>query len=932
MKIKSLLVNDQTQALGIDSVRPVFHVLWEEMKENDPACPDQGPSQDILPSFHITVTDSLGVCVWDASGLPADSPYIYYEGEPLRPKNGYKVDITLENGKGVPAGEMVSASFETGFMGMPWQARWVEPEQEDAIEEKELSFFEMVTYVDDGSGPSRLRPCQEVLKRFWCNENIRSARVYASAHGVYDLYINGQRVSKRRLAPECSSYEENLYYQTYDIGEYLVPGENTVSAILADGWWIGRLGMAGDSCNYGRRLGFLMQMELREQDGSVTMVLSDENMVSRPSYIRYSDLFIGEKWDMTFDPGQQWTPCTVADIPMNNLCGQPLPPVQVMDTFSDPRIFYTPSGDLVMDFGQVIAGVVRLTLTARAGDTVILEHSEILDEHGNFKCNILGRNKDQKDIYICRDGEQVFEPRFTYHGFRHVRVSGIDQSQILKAEALVIGTPLRSIGEFSCSDKRLDQLQHNIRWSQISNMCSIPTDCPQREKLGWTGDINVFAPTGCFNYDLKNFLESWLKNMRIAQEDNGEIPVTVPNFVHQDRTQRIMSGSNSSSVWGDACVMVPWYLYMAYGDRHVLEENFPMMEKWMDYIQAACAILPENYDSLSPEEKARNPYLWNKTYHFGDWLIPSLRARLDGVALGTQLTAGVVGSAYYAFVIRHFIRICHILGAEEKATAYETLLPKVCDAVAKTYVDEDGTVNHCSLQGLYVMILACGIVEGDLKQKVADKLVSLIRENDYCLDTGFSSVSYLLDVLYENGYKDVAYKVLFQTKGPSWLYMVENKATTMWENWMAVTPEGIPTDSSYNHYAFGCVGDFIYRRIGGISMAEPGYRKILFAPDLDCGLDNARCSLETPHGLAQCSWEKKAAEESSWQIRIRVPKGTRGIFRCFGEEKILESGTYHFQASRSKTRESWHRLKEKFMGTGQGSGVTVMGQSTLTSG
>ncbi len=893
MKIEKVLVNDLEMPLGLDDKTPVFHVLWAEETERMPGDGIDGESA-LAAGFHVKVTDGEGRILWDRNQLPLDQPYIYYHGRELAAKSTYLVDITLEDENENRVGDTASAVFETGFMGTPWQARWVEPDQEDAIEEKELSFFEMVTFVDDGSGPSRLKPCQEVLKTFSCNGNIRQARVYATAHGVYDLYINGQRVSDRRLAPETSCYEENLYYQTYDVGRYLISGENTVSAILADGWWIGRLGMAGDSCNYGRRLGFLMEMDILYEDGKKTQVVSDHTMVSRPSFIRYSDLFIGEKWDMTYDSGNTWTPCTELKGGVGHVAGQPLAPVQVTHTLTDPEIICTPAGELVLDFGQVMAGVVRMEIEARQGDVMVLEHSEVLDEHGNFKCNILGRNKDQKDICICREGRQVFEPRFTYHGFRYVRVTGIQKEQILDAQALVVGTPLRSIGEFSCSDQRLNQLQHNIRWSQISNMCSVPTDCPQREKLGWTGDINVYSPTGCFNYDLKNFLESWLKNVRIAQEENGEIPVVVPNFVHQDRTQRMMSGSNSSSVWGDACVLVPWYLYQAYGDVHVLEENFHMMEKWMDYIKNACAIKPENYDSLSPEEKERNPYLWNKTYHFGDWLIPSLRAKPDGVALGTQLTAGVVGSAYYAFVIRHFIQICHVLGHAETAARYEELLPKVKDAVAKTYVAEDGTVNQCGLQGLYVMILACGIVDGELEKKVVDKLVSLIRENDYCLDTGFSSVSYLLYVLYDHGYKDVAYRLLFQTKGPSWLYMVDKGATTIWENWLAITPEGIPTDSSYNHYAFGCVGDFIYRHMGGISMMEPGYRKILFAPDPDCGLTWARCSLKTPYGTAWCRWEKKR-QSDGYQVELHVPEGASGVFTWPGIKKTLTGGTYRFQ-------------------------------------
>lgn len=923
MKIKTVRVNDMTRAMGIDTPAPVFHILWEE--NNGPA--DRTP-ESAISKLEVTVSSADGRCVWNPAAMAFEGSYIYYCGQPLLPKNEYSVRIKLLDDHGQVVDESGPVVFETGFMGTHWQAGWIEPVQEDAVQEKELGFFEMVTYVDDGRSATRLRPCQELRREFTCEKTLKKARVYATAHGIYNLYINGEKVSGQRLAPEVSCYDERLYYQTYDVTKLIDPGVNTIGAILADGWWIGRLGMAGDSCNYGNRLGFLMQMELTWTDGTTQLIVSDEQMQCRPSFIKYSDLFIGEKWDLNeaenFQlPGEHWLNCRVISEPMDNLYGQPLEPVSVIQTVDAPEIIETPKGELVLDFGQVLAGVVHLEFQGIIGDILTLEHSEILDEHGNFKCNILGRNKDQKDVCICRDGVQVFEPQFTYHGFRYVRIGGIRREQILFASARVIGTPLRKTGSFTCSDENLNQLQHNIEWSEISNMCSVPTDCPQREKVGWTGDIQVFARTGCFNYDLKNFLERWLDNMRLDQQENGEIPVAVPNFKHQDRLQRMMSGTNSSAVWGDACVLVPWYLYEAYGDIRVLKENFEMMQGWMNYIASACAIRPENYEQMTPEEKARNPYLWNKTYHFGDWFIPSLRELPNGVAVGTEKTAPVVGSAYYALVLKYFIQICELLGESSMAAAYKDRRTLVKDAVAKTYVADDGTVNQCDLQGLYVMILACEIVDGELKQRVLCKLIDIIRENDYCLDTGFSSVSYLLDVLYDNGYPDVAYRILFQTKAPSWLYMVENGATSIWENWVAVGRDGVPSASSYNHYAFGCVGDFIYRHIGGIQMLAPGYKKILFAPDMDCGLNSAGCSLETPYGTARCQWEIRTEEAGNTEGSIGnsnvsaegtsrvncagqkgecrvvrgsvcVPAGTSGILRIGKTEMSLKQGWQEF--------------------------------------
>ena len=473
MKIKTVRVNDMTRAMGIDTPAPVFHILWEE--NNGPADRTRRARFQSWKSLSAALMGAVyGIRrQWHLKGLIfiiAASPCFLK----MSIRSGLSFWMTMDRWW-TESGPVV---FETGFMGTHWQAGWIESVQEDAIQEKELDFFEMVTYVDDGRSATRLRPCQELRREFTCEKALKKARVYATAHGIYNLYINGEKVSGQRLAPEVSCYDERLYYQTYDVTKLIDPGVNTIGAILADGWWIGRLGMAGDSCNYGNRLGFLMQMELTWTDGTTQLIVSDEQMQCRPSFIKYSDLFIGEKWDLNeaenFQlPGEHWLNCRVISEPMDNLYGQPLEPVSVIQTVDAPQIIETPKGELVLDFGQVLAGVVHLEFQGIIGDILTLEHSEILDEHGNFKCNILGRNKDQKDICICRDGVQVFEPQFTYHGFRYVRIGGIRREQILFASARVIGTPLRKTGSFTCSDENLNQLQHNIEWSEISDMATV---------------------------------------------------------------------------------------------------------------------------------------------------------------------------------------------------------------------------------------------------------------------------------------------------------------------------------------------------------------------------------------------------------------------------------------------------------------------------
>lgn len=893
-KIVRADVNGMENPLGIDEERPVFHFTAESSEDGDT----------------LTAAQFIVLCngeeIWNSGRqVYAGSAYCSYGGNALKARTEYEVKITAWNKEGTAAEKVVP--FETGFMGEPFAADWIEPVQEPAIEEKELSFMEMlIPNPAFWGGEARLRESKQLRRSFTVKGPVKKARIYATAHGVYNLYVNGKKVSERRLAPEISAYQGMLYYQTYDVTDFFEEGENVLGVLLADGWWIGRISLSGDNCNYGDRLGFLMQLEIEYEDDSREIIVSDESFSSRGSYIRYADLSIGEKWDMSakddawMKPGYDasgWTACIMAGDYLSNegyskknLVAQPLDPLVVTEELKPVKIFRTPKQELIIDFGQVIAGVCRFTVDVPAGTEISFEHGEVLDKEGNYINNIIGRNKDQKDVLLAADGRQVFEPQFTYHGFRYVRVHGITQEQLVDAAALVIGSPIRETGTFTCSNAGLNQLQHNIKWSTRGNMFSIPTDCPQREKMGWTGDIQVFTRTGAFNYDLRNFLNTWMKNVRIEQCPDGEIPVVVPNLPKQERAQRMMSnGSNSSAAWGDACVLVPYYLYQCYGDSRVLEENFDTMEKWLSYIKKSAAKKPEGYEDFTPEQKARNPYLWTKQYHFGDWLIPSLRALPNGVVLGTEETAPVVASCFYAITVECFIRICEVLGKEELAAQYQELLANIRRAVREEYVAEDGTIHNSRLQGLYVVALRAGIVEGGLKQKVLDRLVALIEENGGCLDTGFVSVSYLLDVLYDNGRSDIAYKLLFQTKAPSWLYMVGKGATSIWENWLAVLEDGTVTDSSYNHYAFGCVGDFMYRHIGGITKGAPGYKQILFTPDFSCGLDYAGCSLESPYGRISLDWVKT---KKGYDIKGEVPVGTTAELRIGACRRKLFSGRF----------------------------------------
>lgn len=803
------------------------------------------------------------VC-WDTGVIPW-KPYSYVI-LPLEGKRTYRLAAFVQNES---AGDRAELELRTGLMGERWKAGWIEPEQEDGVMEREIRFFEQfVPLPDHFGGHDRLRPVQELRRTFSLQELPRQGTLYASAHGVYALWLNGNRVDSRRLAPETTPYENLLYYQIYDLTDMLHEGENDLRVLLADGWWIGRIGLTGDSCQYGKRLGFLGQLELRYADDPAEWILTDESWQSRPSCIKYSDLMMGEKWDLSAERAP-WTACMAVGEANETLALQAVEPIEVWNELVPISLATTPNGELVADFGQCLAGVVKICLSCPAGRVVTLDHSETLDTDGNFFRNILGRNKDQQDMVVCGDGETCFCPEFTYHGFRYVRISGASRDEVKTVRALAVGTPIRQIGHFRCSHQGFNQLQHNICWSTRSNMVSVPTDCPQREKVGWTGDIQAFLNTGCFNFDLRGFISAWLGQMRLSQAEDGGVPIVIPSYPEQTKMQTKTFGNNTSAAWSDACVLVPLRIYRAYGDVRVLRDNLDMMEKWMGFI-----------------DHAAHDHLWTDGYHFGDWLIPSYQNDIEG---GTAATAKVIAACQYAVTTDAFIKVLEALGEpEHKIEKFRALLGSIRRAVRAAFVHENGTVEG-DLQGLYVMVLYSGAAQGELGEKVAARLAEKIRANGGALDTGFVSTPHLLDVLTGNGYRDLAWELLLRTESPSWLYQVEHGATSIWENWNAIRPDGTVTTSSYNHYAFGCVGDWIYRSIGGLRPTGAGWREIEISPDFSCGLEWAECSHETPYGMVSCCW-KRCGE--TIRVDVEIPVGVSARLKLPGLDRKMDAGTH----------------------------------------
>ncbi len=898
LMVKDLTVEHQTSSLGLDVKRPRFG--WKLVSSG------RNVKQT---AFRIEIRTD-GTRILDSGRIESDqSIEVVPDGFETAPKTRYEVCVTVWDNKGRTG--TTYGSFETGLLGEPFRSSWVEPVQEptpssmDADRAGDSAGEASIPRDAEGNRTyEEFRPAQYIRIPFTLKKNISRGRVYATAHGLYRIEVNGVRPEIREFAPENTAYKSLMLYQTYDITELLTPGKNVIGVILADGWWTGRVGTTADCCQYGDTIGLLLDAEITYSDGTKEF-FSGEQGVSGTGPIVFSDLFVGEKYDAGREMAgwstpawddSHWLPVQKKEYPKDNLRGQAMPPVRPVRTWTPERIFTAPNGDLILDVGQVLAGVVEFSLDTDAGHEIRLEHFEVLGKDGNYFDSILNVNKDQTDIYITRDGFQTWRPAFTYHGFRYVRITGWPgEISPENFRVYALASEMEDIGSFHTSDERLNQLQSNIWWSQVSNTVSIPTDCPQREKAGWTGDIMAYAPTLCFNRGADAFLTSWLDNVRAEQMENGAVPMIVPYLKAYATFIKNNLGTDTSCGWGDAVIMVPYALYRAYGDRRVLEENYDAMGRWMEYIRnRAENHHPEGYESWSKERKERSRYLWNTDFHFGDWLIPSMvLGNPDGMAMNNTAyaTMGIVAPAYFAFSAKNMENISGILGKEREAAYYKDLYEKIREAFIAEYVHEDGTM-EADFQGIYVIALQMGLVPEETRPKMMDHLCSMIHENRDCLDTGFLSVLFLMDVLTENGREDVAYKLLFQTLCPSWLYEVEKGATTLWESWGAVSEDGTTSTYSYNHYAFGCVGDWMYRHLGGLQIMEPGYKKFRAAPSFGSGLTSVSVSEETPYGRAAVEW--RILDEHAF-VHVDVPVNTEAEIILPGMEKqTVGSGQYDF--------------------------------------
>jgi len=838
--------------------------------------------------------------VWDSGKVISDnSIHVKYAGVELESRQRYFWHVRVWDENDSPSDWSLVAFWEMGLLTPnDWAAHWIEPKQEPATPEPPINMFQNLGMVSpqEDADYSRLNPAQYLRKEFSAPKNIAKARIYATAHGIYRLEINGVRVGNQELAPEITAYQSYLQYQTYDVTTMISKGTNIIGAVLADGWYRGRIGLPGDSCQYGDKLALLLQLEIEYKDGSRETIISDTDFKSSTGALVYSDIFIGERynatlendgWDQPDFDDTDWKNVNTVNFGFDNLVAQYGEPLRIVQEIKPVAMIKTPKGETVVDLGQNIHGKLHMTVQGTAKTEITLDHSEMLDADGNFMHQIRGRNKDQRDVYITKGDEtEVYEPWFTTHGFRYVRVTGYPgEPTVDDFVGLVIASDLRDSGSFSCSDEHINQLQENIRWSQTGNFVSIPTDCPQRERAGFTGDAQVFIPTACFIMDVHAFFTRWLRNLQIEQREDGQVPATVPYWKsYIEMFTPIQGGSHTSAGWGDACIIVPWTLYQTYGNERVLAENYATMSRWLDYVQQEAETgIPERLGDLNAESFERQKYLWNTGFHFGDWLIPSLTGGYSNPFDAANATKEIVASCFYAYSTRLMAKIAQVLGKDDDYQHYSDLNEKINKAFEEEYITPDGKL-PAHYQGMYVLALKMCVVPVEKRSLLTNQLVDLISHNGWRLDTGFVSVPYLLDVLCDNGRQDVAYKLLFQTECPSWLYEVKKGATTIWETWDAISPDGQVNLASFNHYAFGSVGDWLYRYVAGLDKTQAGYKHIVIQPHPDEHLTHAKATYQSIYGEIVSRWELK---DGLLRVEAKIPPNTTATLRLVAANRQL---------------------------------------------
>ena len=809
-----------------------------------------------------SANDLAASTVWNSGRVASgESVNRVYAGPALAPSRRYHWQVRSWNEQGRASEWSQPAFFETGLMGAEhWKASWITPDLPEDSTHSNASPLLRTGFVLDGA--------------------IASARAYVTSLGLYEMEINGGRVGDQVLAPGWTSYDKRLQYQAYDVTALLRRGQNAVGVTVGDGWYRGRLAWGTRRNTYGSRVALLAQIVVRYADGREQVIGTGDGWKSSTGPILESDIYNGERYDARLEKAgwstaayddSGWHAAKAVDHPKDMLIAPAGPPIRRIEELTPVAILHTPSGETVFDLGQNMVGWVRLRVRGPAGTSVRLQHAEVLDKQGNFYTANL-RSAKQMETYTLKGGaEESYEPHFTFHGFRYVKVEGFPGTPTTASiTGIVVHSDMPRTGSFETSDAMLNQLYHNIVWGQKGNFVGVPTDCPQRdERLGWTGDAQVFSRTAAFNYDVNGFFANWLGDFTADQRPTGSIPDVLPDVL-----TRAQPKATSSAGWGDAAVIIPWTMYLAYGDVRLLERQYPTMRRYVEYQHGV----------------AGERLLWNSGWHYGDWLaFATNRSDYPGATTDKDLIA----TAFFAHSTDFLARSAQVLGKTDDARTYRVLFDSIKTAWNREYVTASGRMSS-NTQTAYALGLQFHLLPDARRSDAGTRLAANVREFGH-LTTGFLGTPYITDALTETGHLAESYRLLLNRKYPSWLYPITQGATTIWERWDGQKPDSSFQDTgmnSFNHYAYGAIGDWMVRVVAGLDLDEaaPGYKHLVIHPQPGGALTSARAELMTQYGSAASGWKVAGGR---LELAVRVPANTRATVRLPGAtlSQVLE-GTH----------------------------------------
>jgi alpha-L-rhamnosidase len=807
--------------------------------------------------------------LWDSGRVESDrSAGVEYEGEALQSRSRCLWKVRVWDGEGDPSPYGGPAVFETGLLERSdWEGDWI------SLGKNPDEDFEPPTGEEYDDLANALEASPYLRREFLLDRPVRRARLYATARGVYELHLNGSRVGNDVLAPGWTDYNRRVQYQIYDVTRLLAEGQNVLGALLGDGWYSGFFGFDPKhrGAHYGPRPQLLAQLHVEYEDGSTESIATDGSWRCSTGAILYSDLLMGESYDARnempgwAEPGfddSAWYAVGVEELGNTNLVAQPDEGIRVTEELGAKTVTEPSEGAYVFDMGTNMVGWVRLKVRGEAGTEITLRHAEALNADGTIYTTNL-RAARATDCYVLRgDGEEVYEPRFTFHGFRYVEVTGYPGEPSLGAlTGCVVRSATPPAGSFGCSNPLVNELQENIVWGQRGNFLSVPTDCPQRdERLGWMGDAQVFVRTASFNMDVAAFFEKWMVDVEDAQSPDGAFPDVAPLLTGSG----VMDLSRGAPAWGDAGIIVPWTIYRTYDDLRIVERHYGAMARWMEYLHEA------NPDLIRKNRMGNN---------YGDWLSPK----------GDHTPKHLLATAYWAYDAKLMAEMAEATGRHENAKEYRSLNQRIAAAFNEAFVSPDGRIEG-DTQTCYLLALHMGLLPEDRRTAAAEHLVRTIQRENWHLSTGFVGVGYLCPVLTETGHTDVAYRLLLNETYPSWGYTIKNGATTIWERWDGWTEENgfqSPNMNSFNHYSLGSVGEWLYRHVAGIDLGAPGYGHIVIRPHPGGDLTYARGEYDSVRGRISSSWK---IEDGLFSLEVLIPPNATATVHLPSTEGVSEGG------------------------------------------